>query len=72
MKSKISLTRVYLTFYFIFEIFIQFPTFHLGLDHSGSQPFIYLCAYHLHTVHFQSHIAHVHVYTTIGKMLVSL
>ena len=27
------LTRVYLSF-------TQFPTFHFGLDHSGSQPFI--------------------------------
>ena len=33
------LTRVYPTFKFIFAIFTQFPTFHFGLDHSGSQPF---------------------------------
>ena len=39
------LTRVYLTFKFIFVIFRQFPTFHFGLDHSGSQPFIYI---HVH------------------------
>ena len=67
-KYVMFLTMVYLTFYFIFVIFRQFPTFLFGLDHSGSQPFIY-CVHVYSNCQICNNAQEYHIYTIILQVL---
>ena len=54
-------------------MFGQFPTFHFGLAHSGSQPFIYIAAYaELINVHLNHGLASSGILCVDGRQNVSL
>ena len=53
-------------------MFGQFPTFHFGLAHSGSQPFIYIAAYaELINVHLNHGLASSGILCVDGRQNVS-